>query len=76
MLFRLSICDRGDILEDAGRTELSRRMKTASAMQNKPKIGAANIDMGKLKGPAEEAVTSAELISATGIQVIPQVRRM
>ena len=51
-------------------------MKPSSAMQNKPKIGAANIDIGKLKGPAEEAVTSAEEISATGTQVIPQAMRM
>ena len=44
-------------------------------MQNSANIGMTYIDMGKLNGPAEEAVTSAVLIKATGSQVVPQANK-
>jgi len=54
----------------------SRMMMPASTRQKKANSGTANIDMGKLNGPSEEAITSPVAMSATGSQVIPQASRM
>lgn len=67
---------RGVVLPREERNARMSNASPSSTRQMNAKKGMANIDIGKLNGPPEDAVTSPVEMSATGNQVKPHAMRM